>query len=530
MRTRGIYIALQFILLSVIAAGQISPGDLANAHADLEGIMNCTQCHVLGGGVSDQKCLDCHEELKVRIEKGKGYHASEEVRGQNCVTCHSDHYGRDFDMVRFNENDFKHQLTGYVLTGRHAGIDCRQCHTPDLIRDADLKNNTSTYLGLGTDCLSCHEDVHRNTLPDDCASCHTTDAFSPAGNFNHNNTSFVLKGQHRNVACVRCHPVSKRDGADFQRFTGISFGNCTSCHTDVHQNKFGNNCTECHTEQSFAVAGYSRNFDHNMTGFKLTGRHRYVECRQCHEGNFTEPLPHNTCASCHMDYHKREFATSKGSPDCAECHTVNGFSENLYTIEQHNQGAFVLEGAHLATPCFACHRQSTRWRFRDVGEQCVDCHTDVHAGYMDEKYYAGHSCENCHVVAGWHEIQFDHNLTRFELAGAHALQDCISCHGPGEKDEVDKFASFSNLSMECDGCHQDVHHNQFVYSGTTACQDCHGFESWIPSEFNHNETAFKLDGKHAETNCTSCHKEVEEEGEIYVFYKIKKFECVDCHQ
>ncbi len=31
--------------------GQISPGDLSNAHKDLEGMSNCTKCHVLGDKV-----------------------------------------------------------------------------------------------------------------------------------------------------------------------------------------------------------------------------------------------------------------------------------------------------------------------------------------------------------------------------------------------------------------------------------------------------------------------------------------------
>ena len=311
---------------------------------------------------------------------------------------------------------------------------------------------------------------------------------------------------------------------------GIAFSNCTSCHRDVHDNKFGRNCTECHSEESFAVAGYSRNFDHNMTGFKLTGRHRFVDCRQCHKVNYTNPLPHNRCASCHRDYHNREFATNQGSPDCAECHTVNDFGENLYTIEQHNLGTFRLEGAHLATPCFACHREGTRWRFRGIGEGCIDCHKDVHAGYIDEKYYLGQSCENCHEVTRWEDNHFDHRLTRFELAGAHSQLDCMSCHGPGDQDEINKYQNFSNLSMECNGCHDDEHHGQFVYNGVTYCQDCHGSESWIPAKFNHDETEFRLEGKHAETDCTLCHKEVEDEGEIYVFYKIRNFECVDCHQ
>ena len=50
----------------------MSPGDLTQYHADLEGLLNCTKCHDLGEGVSEAKCLDCEstyllDELKVEL-------------------------------------------------------------------------------------------------------------------------------------------------------------------------------------------------------------------------------------------------------------------------------------------------------------------------------------------------------------------------------------------------------------------------------------------------------------------------------
>jgi hypothetical protein len=202
----------------------------------------------------------------------------------------------------------------------------------------------------------------------------------------------------------------------------------------------------------------------------------------------------------------------------------------LYTIDQHNEGSFPLEGAHLATPCFACHKQTTRWSFRNIGERCVDCHEDVHAGYIDEKYYPNQSCETCHDVTRWHANQFDHSLTNFELAGAHASQKCMACHGDDDLNHSNRYENFQNLSMECVGCHDDVHRQQFAEDGITYCLECHSYENWGSVHFDHDKTAFKLEGEHAKVDCGSCHKEVEENGETFVFYKIKKFECIDCHQ
>ena len=530
MRLILLHTTLFFIFLAVMAHAQISPGDLSKSHAELEGMTNCTECHVLGGKVSNEKCLNCHKDLNSRISQNKGYHVSAEVNNKDCASCHSDHHGRNFEMIRFNEDEFKHQLTGYELTGQHKEIDCRECHQPDLISDANLRKNNNTFLGLKQECKACHEDVHQKTLSTDCASCHTTDAFSPPENFNHNTADFALVGEHRNVDCAKCHKSEKKNGKDFQRFVDIPFQNCTACHQDVHDNKFGNNCTECHSENSFSVAGASKNFSHTMTGFKLEGRHRTVDCKQCHVSSFTTPIPHNMCASCHQDYHRREFARNSINPDCAECHTVNGFTNSLFTIDQHNESQFLLEGAHLATPCFACHKQSTRWSFRNIGERCVDCHQDVHDGFIDEKFYPQQSCESCHSVTRWKDNNFNHNVTEFPLLGAHTKQECMACHGTDEQDAISKYENFKGISMVCAECHEDEHHKQFEYNGKTNCQECHSFDNWALMYFDHDKTAFKLDGKHVEVDCAGCHKETKEKGEVFVLYKIKNFECKDCHQ
>ena len=530
MKLFALHTTLLLMFTAVLAKAQISPGDLATPHDELEGMMNCTKCHVLGGKVANEKCLDCHIELKTCIDQNKGYHVSTEVKNKDCATCHSDHHGRNFELIRFNENEFQHQLTGYELTGKHNKIDCRDCHQPDLITNEELKKNENTFLGLNKECLACHEDVHQKTLSSDCASCHDTNAFSPPGNFNHNTADFALVGKHRNVDCIDCHHKEKRNGKDFQRFVDIPFQQCTDCHRDVHENKFGNNCAECHNENSFSVAGASKNFNHTMTGFALEGKHRSVDCKQCHVSSFTTPLPHNRCASCHSDYHNREFVKNSVNPDCAECHNVNGFNSSIFTIERHNQSEFPLEGAHLATPCFACHQQSSKWRFKNIGERCMDCHTDVHYGFIDEKYYPQQSCESCHSVTRWVDNRFDHNLTEFPLIGAHAKQACMTCHGTEEPPVISRYENFLNLSMACATCHQDEHRGQFEQGGATDCRECHGFETWASIEFDHDKTAFKLDGKHIEVDCTGCHKKTEVRGEVYTLYKIRKFECRNCHQ
>jgi len=107
------------LFFSVRIIAQISPGDLTKAHADLEGISNCTKCHEIGEKVLSSKCLDCHKEIKSLVIANRGYHAYSEVKKRECASCHNEHHGRNFRIVNFNEDDFDHNKTGFKLTGAH---------------------------------------------------------------------------------------------------------------------------------------------------------------------------------------------------------------------------------------------------------------------------------------------------------------------------------------------------------------------------------------------------------------------------
>src|SRR5690606_28965571 len=148
----------------------------------------------------------------------KGYHASSDVRGKDCFSCHSEHHGRNFEIVRFDQNTFDHRLTGYALTGAHLEkrADCAACHKMEWVTDPALKTRKHTYLGLDNRCATCHTDVHQGTLSTgDCAACHTTEAFRPASAFDHADTDFPLRGKHQQVDCKSCHAETVRSGKAF---------------------------------------------------------------------------------------------------------------------------------------------------------------------------------------------------------------------------------------------------------------------------------------------------------------------------
>lgn len=358
--------ALIILLLSFIlkVQRQISPGELAEPHAHLEGISNCTQCHELGEKVSDAKCLACHKEVKSRIDQKKGFHSSPEASSKSCTVCHNDHHGRKFEIVHFDKNKFDHRTTGFALEGKHKEKQCADCHKPENIKDASIKKKKMSYLGLDSKCLTCHQDYHQQTLSSDCASCHHFESFKTTTKFNHKTTRFPLKGKHADVTCLKCHPKEKRNEQDFQRFSGIEYQNCTACHKDVHENKFGNDCRKCHSEESFHQISGIKTFDHNRTYYPLKGKHQVVECKACHKGSYTSPIKHVQCINGHKDYHNGQFTSQNKNSDCKDCHDENSFKSTSFSIDQHNKSDFRLEGAHLATPCFSCHKTSDEWKFR----------------------------------------------------------------------------------------------------------------------------------------------------------------------
>jgi len=180
----------------------------------------------------------------------------------------------------------------------------------------------------------------------------------------------------------------------------------------------------------------------------------------------------------------------------------------------------------LATPCFASHKKEEKWNFREIGKLCIDCHPDLHKSYISTKFYPNNSCNSCHAESKWSDVNFDHSKTDFALNGVHANTACRACHFVKATNIPDQ-QRFSGLSKSCTNCHTDHHFKQFDVNGSTDCNRCHGNENWKAVNFNHNNTAFKLDGKHQNVPCAKCHKPQTEEK--YIVYKIKEFKCESCH-
>lgn len=510
-----------------VTFGQISPGDLSQSHSQLEGMSNCTKCHNIGAQLRNNECLACHSDISKLQNEKRGYHSNAEVLRKNCFDCHSEHHGRKFRIINFNEKNFDHNKTGFGLTGKHTKLNCSDCHKTDFISDEKIKKHKNTFMGLRQTCNACHTDFHQSTLGGNCEKCHTTESFRPAPKFNHTNTNFALTGAHSKVECAKCHTIETKNGKKFQNFKGIAFSSCNPCHEDFHKGKFGNKCSSCHVTESFKTIKNIDNFDHNKTNYPLAGKHTEVKCLDCHKGGLNVKPKFEKCISCHSDYHKGDFVKNNLQTDCSACHDVGGFTFTSFTIERHAKSNFKLEGSHLAIPCQSCHQKNEKWKFKIDDVRCIACHKNVHGSSISKKMMKDDNCELCHSTENWSSVNFDHKQTRFELLGAHKKQDCKKCHTSKNLDTGIKI-SFSTKS-ECLVCHKDIHVGQFTKNGIVDCERCHHFDNWKPDRFDHNKTSFLLEGAHLKQPCYKCHKQVVDEKGKYIKYKFGEVKCALCH-
>ena len=538
------YICVAILLVGVCvpACAQFSPGDLSKAHQHLEGMGNCLQCHESGNEISGAKCLTCHQEIKASLDAKRGYHFK--ISNQQCVACHKEHLGREAQTMLFDKNTFDHSQTGFGRTGKHATTACEDCHAKKNITNARIleivsKQNRQTFLGLSQACVSCHPDRHNGTVGVDCKRCHDTKSFSPvSASFDHAKTKLRLSGKHATLACNKCHTTleQKVKGKPLL-FVTKDFGDCSPCHVSPHSVNFvkAQPCGSCHSPENWKTGKQSGKFNHDLTQFKLVGRHALVACEQCHKEGARSSLggalklAHNRCVDCHSDYHRGEFAVEFQN-DCAKCHTASGFKPSTFTVLEHNAGRFPLRGAHLATPCEKCHAVGGDGRkpFRFSNIRCEACHKDKHGGQF-ARDMATQSCAACHSTDDWFPKSFDHSKTSFALVGKHATAECKNCHKVKHVGGVE-IALYRGTTTKCESCHKEVHAGQFATNGGTECASCHTPMGWKMLVFNHEkQSAFVLTGAHKRIECRRCHKE-ERRGETsFIRYKPLSTKCESCH-
>jgi Cytochrome c7 and related cytochrome c len=514
LRNVLLFLGALFLFSPAFALANVSelvmPGPVIEGHANIEG--TCTRCHdLLSHEQQRALCLDCHNPVAADIEGKLGFHGKNPaVDKAECRTCHTDHKGRNSDILLLDVETFDHRLTDFELKGAHQKVECIRCHNPALLK-SELFNRpeqdkpvVDKYRNAPVQCVDCHQQVepHKGALGKRCQDCHQPEHWDKY-RFDHKQTDFQLEGAHQQVSCNLCHPN--------QRWKEVPT-NCYACHrlNDNHAGRFGEKCESCHSprgseldrkgEKQSAWAEVA--FDHSKTDFPLHDKHRKVQCVSCHTGQIGVEKPPKDCISCHQteDPHRGRFGQQ-----CQKCHQTTGWEKAEFN---HDKTDFPLTDQHAKVTCSTCHTGPSDGK--KLSLNCYSCHQldDAHSGQQ------GQDCASCHSPRGWREeVQFEHGLSRFPLIGMHAVAPCEACH---------QDTSFKDVERDCISCHKDDDdHQQRLGSECASCHNPNGWDLW---QFEHNiKSSFQFDGKHEALACLACHDEPVK-GKINIGES-----CANCH-
>ena len=403
------------------------------------------------------------------------------------------------------------EVLGSVTSHAELGGQCEACHSApwDSTTMADLCINCHGAIAQQMQSMvALHGAMYQRDPRLECRDCHTEHRGAEApltimqsGEFPHELLGYSLEGhkltaQREPFTCADCH---------YDDISTFASDTCDTCHrqmdppfAQVHLLSFGSACLDCHD----GVDVFGKQFNHNVSRFRLIGKHQEVECVLCHVDARSladfQTAPQD-CYACHRtdDAHALRFGA-----DCSLCHTPDDWESATF---DHNLAAFKLEGKHAQVACEDCHQNGV---YQGTPSECYACHRqdDEHNGRF------GMDCAACHAPQSWDAVTFDHNRSNFPLDGAHIDVACETCHTANQ---------FVGLSTQCVACHEDpVFH--FGALGTN-CQDCHNTIAWVPARFNvlHPEPRVEEEGtgvNHGRTSCRTCHPST-----------VREFTCLACH-
>jgi hypothetical protein len=185
----------------------------------------CTDCHT-GGGRPRSTCDGCHRDP----HQGRN--------DRSCAECHTATAWSDTAALD------EHRRTRMPLTGRHALLDCTECHR---------RSGERAFSDAPSDCYACHRDdyhasdihpVHNGAggaapFSRECSLCHRTSGWTPAivspdlrarsaardvPRIADHDARFALRSAgHRSAACTACHPDPRR----------TQLVRCDGCHDAV---------------------------------------------------------------------------------------------------------------------------------------------------------------------------------------------------------------------------------------------------------------------------------------------------------
>ncbi|MEM6674908.1 MAG: cytochrome c3 family protein [Planctomycetota bacterium] len=352
-------------------------------------------------------------------------------------------------------------------------------------------------------------------------------------------------------SCLECHEMI---GVHIEERMGVhgtidqeGVMSCNVCHSEHHGETF-----LAVSDVSFARAGIPDRleFDHEIVGWLMEGKHLELDCAECHEFCELDVVPagehrylglNPTCATCHEDVHEGAFRN-----DCIICHVQSSFDEHHFV---DHDDYLDLVGGHAGISCRECHAKDSSHSLeilrgpenrRPDSRSCAACHDVPHeesfvveaaltAGVADPASLIGPEahvlCSDCHEP---HHLSFQddaesmspeqHAASGFVLDRPHHEVSCDECHVP-DLPYADRYPGRDQDT--CASCHEDVHEGQFdgleflavadFVGGLVdeqGCLTCHARTHFEPTNFGveaHADTDLPLEGTHAEIECAECH-------------------------
>jgi len=236
-------------------------------------------------------------------------------------------------------------------------------------------------------------------------------------------------------------------------------------------------CSACHVENRWSEV----RFNHEKTGFPLSGEHSRVSCRACHRQDFKARIP-DTCAGCHRDRHASEFGMH-----CEGCHDASSWRAVLFFGDGHRRTSFPLTGKHAVIPCQECHGNMRDRTFQRAPLPCVGCHRpDFDSAAMKSIDHTaagfGTECLGCHNTWSFFPARFAAHDNCFEVSrGSQRVFRCLQCHSSTAG--LTLTGMCNTQTTTCNGCHShecaksDQQHATLNVMGYACvnqkCYECH---------------------------------------------------------
>ena len=255
-------------------------------------------------------------------------------------------------------------------------------------------------------------------------------------------------------------------------------------------------------------------------------------CSACHVAPWDSQTMDDRCIVCHEDVpvqmldlmtaHGRMFAIDSAA-QCRDCHPEHRGETALLTeldgwkyphqLSGYFLNAHQFKAENEPFKCFDCHEADVTIFDENT---CKSCHGQIDQTFMVKHILDyGESCLNCHDGMDSLTTDFSHASFQFKLTGKHIEVSCDKCHQPAHE-----LADFQSLALDCHSCHESDDPHEGVLGPD--CASCHSPEGWVPANFDHNRSAFKLAEAHADVACKNCH--------LDQLFKGTPSDCFSCHK